>query len=157
MTRGVSRPSQTSKMNLLTKILPNFQPLTIFARSFFHLRCFNTLLALSCKKTDILFSYTSYLYQHSIDFQINMAGKNYKWTQKYENVNIFIKCALQYIYNMLQYEICSPSPSSKTAQRNSQNCTKLHNKVHDYGGPSKPSSFCKRFLFLKRTSFSHSI
>ena len=102
------------------------------------------------QKTDILYFYTSYLYKHSI--QTNITEKKYKWTQKYENVNNFIKYALQYIYNKLQHEIYSPSPSSKTAQRNSQHCTKLHNKVHNYGGLSRPSSFCKRF-FISKVNF----
>ena len=32
---------------------------------------------------------------------------------------------------MLQYEVYSPLPSNKTAQQNSQHCTKLHNEVHN--------------------------
>ena len=33
---------------------------------------------------------------------------------------------------MLQYEIYSPVPSNKAAQRNSQHCTKMHNEVHNF-------------------------
>ena len=33
---------------------------------------------------------------------------------------------------MLQYEIYSPAPSNKTAQRNSQHCTELYNEVNNY-------------------------
>ena len=76
-------------------------------------------------------SCTSYLYQHSIDFWINMAGNKYKWTRKFENVRNFIKCTLQHIPNMLHYGIYSPFRSNKTAQRDSQRCTKLHNEVHN--------------------------
>ena len=32
---------------------------------------------------------------------------------------------------MLQYEVYSPLPSNKTAQQNSQHCTKLHNEVYN--------------------------
>ena len=32
---------------------------------------------------------------------------------------------------MLEYEIYSPLPSNKTAQQNSQHCTKFYNKVHN--------------------------
>ena len=35
------------------------------------------------------------------------------------------------IYNMLQYEICSPLCSNKTAQRNSEHCTKLQDEIHN--------------------------
>ena len=47
-----------------------------------------------------------------------MAGNKYKGTQKFVNVHDFLKCTFQHIYNMLQYEICSPLPSNKTVQRN---------------------------------------
>ena len=42
-----------------------------------------------------------------------------------------IKCTLQYVYNMLHYEISSSLSSNETAQANSQHCTKLHNEVHN--------------------------
>ena len=61
-----------------------------------------------------------YLYQHTIECQINMTGNKYNWTQKFENVYIFIKCNLQYIYNILHYKIHSAVPSKKT--------NKLHNE-----------------------------
>ena len=51
--------------------------------------------------------------------------------QKFENARNFIKHTLQHIYSMLQYEIYSPLPSSKTAQRNWQHYTKLHNEVYN--------------------------
>ena len=35
------------------------------------------------------------------------------------------------LYDILQYEIYSPLPSNKTAQRNSQHCTKLRSEVHN--------------------------
>ena len=38
--------------------------------------------------------------------------------QKFENVHIFMKCTLQCIYNMLQYQIYSPVLLNKTAQQN---------------------------------------
>ena len=64
-----------------------------------------TSLALSFKKTYVPLLYTCYHYQHSIDFRINMAGKKYKRTQKFENVHILIKyTSLQCIYNMLRYQ-----------------------------------------------------
>ena len=58
----------------------------------------------------------------------------FKWTrqeintseyQKFENVHIFIKCALEYIYNMLHM------PSNRTAQQKLQHRTKLYNKEHN--------------------------
>ena len=35
------------------------------------------------------------------------------------------------LYDILQYEIYSPFSLNKTAQRNLQHCTKLHNDVHN--------------------------
>ena len=35
------------------------------------------------------------------------------------------------LQDILQYKIYSPLPLNKTAQRNSQHCTKLYNKVHN--------------------------
>ena len=40
---------------------------------------------------------------------------------------IITKCTLGFI----AYEIYYPLPLNKTAQRNSQHCTKLHNEVHN--------------------------
>ena len=71
------------------------------------------------QKTYVPFSYTSYLYQGSIDFRINIAGIKYKWMQKFENVRNFIKCGLDHVYNMSLYEIYPLLPSNKTAQQNS--------------------------------------
>ena len=43
------------------------------------------------------------------------------------------KCAsLQNVLSdLLQYEIYYPSPLNRTAQQNSQHCTKQHNEVHN--------------------------
>ena len=129
----------------------HFQLLAIFVKSFFHLRCLTgfwirlwwlqhlplmtaTLDNYSTRlwwlnrssflpKTYLPFSYTPYFGQYSIDFWINMTWNKYKWTQNFENVHNFIKCTLQCIYNMSQYEIYSPGPSNQTAQRNAE----LHN------------------------------
>ena len=64
----------------------------------------------------------------------NKQWSKYQRTQKFKTVQNFIICTLQHIYNMLQYEIYSPLSSNKTAQWNSQHCTKLHNKVHNNVG-----------------------
>ena len=63
-----------------------------------------------------------------------MAGKKYNWTQKYQNVNSFIKYALQYIYNMLQYKFILPHHQIKLHNEihsTAQNCT---TKLNNYDG-----------------------
>ena len=119
-------------MELFTKIVNDFQLLTICAKSFLHLRCLTGFWIRLwwlhhwpfLTKKYVSFLNTSYLNQHSIDFWINMDGNKYKWTQKLENVNIFIKYTLQYIYIILLFEIYFALPSKKTAQQNStMSCT----------------------------------
>ena len=88
-----SEPSQTSKMVLFAEIVNDFQPLTIFTKSFFHLRSLTGFWIHMwwlhhtpfLQKTYIPSSYTSYLYHYSIDFRINMAGNKFKWMQKLHN------------------------------------------------------------------------
>ena len=82
-------------------------------------------------KRYVSFSSTSHLCQYSIDIRTNIAGHKYKWTQKFENIHNFIKCTSYHIYNMLQCEIYSPLSSNKTAQRNSQHFTMMHNEVRN--------------------------
>ena len=108
-------------MELLSKIVHDFQPLTTFAKRFFRLRCLtgfwrslwwlHHLLFLPKNLRSIFFIYTSFLYQHSIDFWINMAGNN-AIECKYENVHVFIKYTLQYSYNgvrtIVHEENCPP-------------------------------------------------
>ena len=48
----------------------------------------------------------AYLYQHSIDFRISMAGNRNNRMQKIENVHIFIKWTLEYSYNMKFIQAC---------------------------------------------------
>ena len=41
-------------------------------------------------KTYIAFSYTSYLYQHSTDFRMNVTENRCKWMQRFESAFVFI-------------------------------------------------------------------
>ena len=113
-------------MKPFTKLVNGFQLLTTFPKTFFLYHIFDwflsmplmtTSFALSFKKRT--FSFHIHLIFINIDFRINMVGNKYKWTQKFENVQVFIKCTLQYIYNMLQYELSFPVPSNE----------KLHNEI----------------------------
>ena len=81
-----------------------------------------------------------------------MARNKDKWMQKFENVRNFIKYTLQHIYSTLQYEIYSPLPSSKTAQRNWQHYTKLHNEVCNvlHNKIYWKIDFSLRFSFVKQ-------
>ena len=44
---------------------------------------------------------------------------------------MFTKFTFQHVYYMLNYALYFPLPSNKTAQANSQDCTKLHNRVNN--------------------------
>ena len=88
-----------SKMEFFVKIVHDFQLLTIFAVKAFSLLDIwraseyvsnDYISGPSFQKSYVPFSYTSYLYQHSIDSRINLAGNKYQWTQKWGHVDIFI-------------------------------------------------------------------
>ena len=114
-------------MKLFEKIVNDFQPITIFVKTFFHLRCLTGYVSddyitfLFFRKTYASFSYTSYLYQHSTDFRINMVQNKYKCTQKFDNVHIFIKWTLQYVYNM--FLSCPQIKLHNEIHNTAQNCT----------------------------------
>ena len=105
------------------------------------------------KKTCVPFSYTSYLYQHSIDFRVNRAG--YEWTQKFENEFLLHKIHFTNLFSIALKRNCTTKPQhwaklhneittlGKTAQRNhntgqnfttkSQHWTKLYNRITTLG------------------------
>ena len=80
-----------------------------------------------------------------------------RWMQKFKNVyikqhflikqkdrlRVFIECTFQHIYNVLQYQIYSPFPSSKAAQ-------KLHSTAQNCG--TKCTTY-RALKFMKKSPF----
>ena len=150
-TRGAcSEPCQTLNMKIFAKTLHEFQFLTIFAKSFFHLRCLTGFwihiwwlhhLPFPPKNLRFIFTYVLFFINISLIFDWTWQGINTSERKNLKKEHNFIKCTLQHMYNMLPHGTCSPLSSNKTAQLNSQHCTKRHCEVH---------SVLHNIIYLKR-------
>ena len=142
LTIDALRTRPSSKIELFAKIGNGFQQLTIFAKSFSILDFWldsehafdDYITAHSFKKKSVSFCFIYFLSLSIFHRWINTAENKYKWTQKFKNVRIFIKCTLEDL-QYVKYELYSLLHLSKTAQQNLQHCLKLlnegHNVLHD--------------------------
>ena len=122
------------------------------------------------KKTYVQFSYASHLCLIFINI---LSIFEYTWREinkrECKNSKMYIwKCKIwkcmslqNVLKDLLQYEIYYPLPLNKTAQRNSQHCTKLHNEVqnvlHSKVYWKLEFSVCYGFVNWRKIKFTFSI
>ena len=112
-----------------------------------------TSVAASSEKLIFHFHIHLIFYHYSIDFRINMTGNKHKWMQKFENVRIFIKCTLQYIYNMVNLKFVLLCPQIKlhneilnTAPNFKTKCTTKGTTCCTINSWKSDSSLCVSFV-----------